>query len=249
MYWKMSMDLRKPLVRSEGNLDPVDGLVVFRMLQETDRELWGGEAEGREVLRAEIEDYEKIVETKWRGYSSDDPLDLGMTLWTAHHYAQTDQWSEALVKQARRDLAELFGMRYFDAPTRRRLAFREFGTCLGIRCGAELAASEKERELWERRADSITQQWESAGIVPVPDETTRLTSHNSADHLMPITLVMYAAALIPGGEIYLGTTIFSVHADFDFPQLFSTISSTAHRAVINEHASTSEQDDVLPLVN
>eukprot|EP00899_Mesostigma_viride_P014897 jgi/Mesvir1/23408/Mv21100-RA.1 len=32
MYWKMSVDLRTPLVTSEGNLDPFDGLVMFRRL-------------------------------------------------------------------------------------------------------------------------------------------------------------------------------------------------------------------------
>src|SRR5579871_3710665 len=36
MYWKMNMDLSHPLVRSEGHLDPIDGLVIFRLLQQTD---------------------------------------------------------------------------------------------------------------------------------------------------------------------------------------------------------------------
>ena len=33
MIWKMSMDLSKALVSSEGNLDPIDGYVVVRLLQ------------------------------------------------------------------------------------------------------------------------------------------------------------------------------------------------------------------------
>ena len=60
MYWKMSMDLREPLVRSEGNLDPVGGLVVFRLLQDSDG------ADGA-ALAEEIGDYEKIVSTKCGG--------------------------------------------------------------------------------------------------------------------------------------------------------------------------------------
>ena len=33
MYWKMSIDLTKPLVNSEGNLDPIDGYVTYKLIQ------------------------------------------------------------------------------------------------------------------------------------------------------------------------------------------------------------------------
>src|SRR5215469_127437 len=49
MYWKMDMDLLRPLVRSEGHLDPIDGLVVFRLLQKTD-------GPASRVLEKEIEE-------------------------------------------------------------------------------------------------------------------------------------------------------------------------------------------------
>jgi hypothetical protein len=86
MHWKVSMDLREPLVRSEGNLDPVDGLAVFRLLQDS-------AGPDSAVLAEEIGDYEKIVSTKWEGYNSSDPLGLGMTLWTAHWFAENDEWT------------------------------------------------------------------------------------------------------------------------------------------------------------
>jgi hypothetical protein len=35
MFWKMSMDLQTPLVRTEGNLDPIGGYVIFNLLQKT----------------------------------------------------------------------------------------------------------------------------------------------------------------------------------------------------------------------
>lgn len=60
MCWKMSIDLREPLVRSERNLDPVDSLVVFRLLQDS-------HGPDSAVLAEEIGDYEKIVSTKWGG--------------------------------------------------------------------------------------------------------------------------------------------------------------------------------------
>ncbi len=34
MYWKMSIDLSRPLVTSEGNLDPYDGYVTYRIVDD-----------------------------------------------------------------------------------------------------------------------------------------------------------------------------------------------------------------------
>jgi len=91
MFWKMSMDLSKPLVHSEGNLDPIDGYVIFKLLQRT---------AGTNVLEREISEYKKILETKWRRYVSDDPLDLGMTLWTAHWFDKEEEWATILTQRA-----------------------------------------------------------------------------------------------------------------------------------------------------
>ena len=91
MYWKMSMDLSTPLVHSEGNLDPIDGYVIYKLLQKT---------EGTNVLEKEICEYKKILDTKWRKYISEDPLDLGMTLWTAHWFDKEEEWATALTQRA-----------------------------------------------------------------------------------------------------------------------------------------------------
>ena len=98
MYWKMSMDLSYPLVYSEGNLDPIDGYVIFSLLQQRSK--------NPEVLKQEIGEYKRIVDEKWRRYQSDDPLDIGMTLWTAHWFAgYTDApWADHLVRKAATDL-------------------------------------------------------------------------------------------------------------------------------------------------
>ena len=91
------MGLREPLVRSEGNLDPMDGLVVSRRLQDS-------EGPDSAVLAEEIGDYGKIVSMKWEGYNGSDPLDLGMALWTACWFAKNDEWASGLQEMARRDL-------------------------------------------------------------------------------------------------------------------------------------------------
>ncbi len=82
-----------------------------------------------------------------------------------------------------------------DRSPQHRLAFREFGTCLGIGCygGDEHLAS---------RAVAVVNFWEQ-----YMEEVT-------ADDLRPITLVMYAAALIPGGELNF-FQVFSASADQD----------------------------------
>jgi hypothetical protein len=71
-----------------------------------------------------------------------------------------------------------------DRKPQHRLAFREFGTCLGIGCyGSD--------EYLASRAAAVVKLWEE-----YMEEVT-------ADDLRPISLVMYAAALIPGGELKL----------------------------------------------
>lgn len=189
MYWKMAVDLSAPLVHSEGNLDPVDGYSMFRLLQSTD-------GEGSTVLKDEIADYEKIVRTKWKGYSSSDPLDLGMTLWTAHWHAYGDSaedWAIGLVERADRDVRALVERGYLDRDVGRRLAFREFGTCLGMRTG--LGGQEWADELTSR----ICEAWEKTGVVPTPSGSSGAVKTAVGHGLVPITLVMYAAATNPGG--------------------------------------------------
>ena len=62
-----------------------------------------------------------------------------------------------------------------------RLAFREFGTCLGIRC-------QERGEKWSRRAEMILSAWQKKDLI-----------NSTPERLQPITLVMFATALLPGG--------------------------------------------------
>lgn len=176
MYWKMSMDLKEPLVRSEGNLDPVDGLVVFRLLQRTD-------GEDSTVLAEEIKDYQRIVDSKWKNYSSSDPLDLGMTLWIAH--LEDEEWAKGLVDRAEQGVENLWQSAHFRRSTSRRLAFREFGLALGIQCGL----SQRNPARWDERAENVLRAWEASGLVPAV-KVGHTASMNADDDLLPITLVM-----------------------------------------------------------
>ncbi|EKM55624.1 uncharacterized protein PHACADRAFT_195663 [Phanerochaete carnosa HHB-10118-sp] len=190
MRWKMSIDLSRPLVSSQGNLDPIDGYVVFSLLQKT--------AGDTTILKEEIQDYKKIVDMKWRYMESDDPLDLGMTLWSVHWMAKEEPWAAAIMERASENLRELtFVNRYFEYPLERRLAFREFGTCLGIKCASILSESQEENEDLVGLAENILDQWEGS---ETGDE--KLNGVIKKQVLRPITKVMYATALVPGEIFY-----------------------------------------------
>ncbi|MBE7179866.1 MAG: hypothetical protein INR71_01440, partial [Terriglobus roseus] len=140
------------------------------------------------VLEGEINDYEKIVGTTWRDYSSTDPLDLGMMLWTTHWLANEENWATGLGGRAERDLMSLFEQGYFARAKGRRTAFRELGTCLGLRTALAPEAA--------GLAEGVVTFWQENG--PMPEPTERCPEDESG--VGSITMVMYAAALVPGGR-------------------------------------------------
>ncbi|CBF74698.1 uncharacterized protein ANIA_04104 [Aspergillus nidulans FGSC A4] len=193
MVWKMTVDLSKPLVASEGNLDPIDGFVMFRLLQATACHFEGRNGEGEKVLRDEIEDYARVMKRKGEHFVSSDPLDLGMTMWTVH-WVLEDDWGQRLAERCFEQIYELLEIRrYLDRSMKYRLAFREFGTALGLRCMAEQEV-EKERAVDLRAySEQILNVWRPVMEASLSDDAT-------PEDLRPITRVMYAAALIPGGK-------------------------------------------------
>ena len=76
MYWKMSIDLSRPIISSMGQHDPLDGFITYNQLQAMalkDPELMG--------LKAEISDMANICEKK--EWITDDPLGIGGILCNA----------------------------------------------------------------------------------------------------------------------------------------------------------------------
>ncbi|KAL2113910.1 hypothetical protein VUR80DRAFT_1763 [Thermomyces stellatus] len=177
MVWKVSTDLKRVLVNSEGHLDAATGYEVYHLLQRTAQHFDNSVS----VLKTEVQDYlDMIVQRSGALLPSHDTLDLGMGLWICQFGTRAvwgDFASESL-ENARDIVDRLTGL-----PARQRLAFREFGFCLGVKCGgADEELLEKVRSLikfWEDYADS------------------KDPNYGDTD-LRPISLVMYAAALIPG---------------------------------------------------
>ncbi|EER45063.1 conserved hypothetical protein [Histoplasma capsulatum var. duboisii H88] len=190
MVWKIAMDLSRPLVASEGHLDPIDGYVVFRLLQASALKYGDGE-----ILKEEIADYKKVMACKGDFYVTRDPLDLGMTLWTAHWFADRENWARHLADKCVYQLHHLFEEDHFlETDLQFRIAYREFGICFGIACLTCREASNDEG--LNNRSQEIVTQWQKYISSPLTPED-----------LKPITKVMYSTALIPGAfkSQYLGT--------------------------------------------
>ncbi|KAL1961306.1 hypothetical protein VTO42DRAFT_34 [Malbranchea cinnamomea] len=183
MVWKVSMDLSRPLVASEGNLDPIDGYVVFSLLQASSIKYGDGRP-----LDGEINDYKRVMARKGKQFVSTDTLDLGMTLWTAHWFADKAKWAGDLSKRCISQLRELLAESdYLETDPQFRLAFREFGTCLGIGCAFAPDDRTDDAVILMARSQEIISQWErykSSSLTP--------------EDLRPITRVMFATAFIPG---------------------------------------------------
>lgn len=141
LQWKMSIDLKRPQVRSAGLHDPLDGLVTYSEL----RSLAGDFAvDGLPDLGEEIGELAAMCRGK--SLATDDPLGIGGLLCDAN-------WMELLVIKGDFQHPRLFrqvlddslaslesaGDGFLELPARYRLAFRELGLSIGLRGVANLA--------------------------------------------------------------------------------------------------------------
>jgi len=168
IYWKMSIDLSRPEVSSEGNLDPFDGYITYRVLAEL--------LPDKSVLTKEIDEMASMVKAKYRFYHSNDPLDLGEALWIAHFYPD-EAWSQVLSERSLDALEYLWKSgRFRHVPESHRLAFREFGTTIGVQVHPAAGTQ------WKPRVQELHEFW-----------SKRLYTRDR-----DITPVMFCTSLIPG---------------------------------------------------
>jgi hypothetical protein len=137
MYWKMSIDLSRPLVSSMGQHDPLDGFITYRQLQafpnaDDQRTAW-------QDLGSEIADMARICEENT--WDTDDPLGIGGLLCDAYREAQlvVDEGSGkhdllvALLESSLRGLGYFAKRNSLRLSSDHRLAFRELGLSIGLR--------------------------------------------------------------------------------------------------------------------
>ena len=87
MYWKMSIDLSRPLVPSMGRHDPLDGFVTYSELRA---------AAGGTDLSAEIAEIARIC--RGEPLATDDPLGIGALLFDAGRIVQILEGSGRIVQ-------------------------------------------------------------------------------------------------------------------------------------------------------
>ena len=137
MYWKMSIDLSRPLVPSMGQHDPLDGWVTYNELQATGAK--EDEGSTQKDLRAEILDMAHMCQG--RSWVTADPLGIGGLLFDACRMAQliasgsleqTDLL-ESLLESSQIGLESFVRENSLGLPADYRLAFRELGLSIGLR--------------------------------------------------------------------------------------------------------------------
>ncbi len=143
IWWKMSIDLRRPLVSSMGQHDPLDGLVTYCELSAAGA---GDSDESPQPLDLRYEIAEMRAICRGIDLVTIDPLGIGGLLFDASRVGQLMVFGglenggllEAVLEAA------LIGMEAFvkgdalDRPAEYRLAFRELGLSIGLSAAEEL---------------------------------------------------------------------------------------------------------------
>ncbi len=133
MYWKMSIDLSRPLVASMGHHDPLDGLITFKQLEATAKQF-----SLKLSLQTEIESMTTMCKEK--DWATEDALGIGGLLTDAyklvqlidtHHLAETDRLL-SLLEDIEYSLHIYVKHNQLQLPAEYRLAFRELGLSIGL---------------------------------------------------------------------------------------------------------------------
>ena len=136
MYWKMSIDLSRPLVDSMGHHDPLDGLITYQQLQATAKQF--AETPSEPSLKAEIADMAAMCAAG--NWSTEDSLGIGGLLTDAyklvqlidiHHLHETARL-ESVLHDIEIGLQEFVMHNPLNLPAEHRLAFRELGLAIGL---------------------------------------------------------------------------------------------------------------------
>lgn len=206
MYWKMSVDLSRPLVASMGHHDPLDGLVTCLQIGRTAARLAPESGSG---LAAAEADFAGMLEV--RRMATSDPLGTGGLLGDAHRLLQLERDGVVLPDQSLPEhllRGALLGLRsalangQLRGPAARRLAFRELGLAIGLTAVAEMLRSPTTpavRAVLEQLSEhlEVRERIHAFWLEPGPRDQPTWLDH--AD----INDVMLATSLSPDGYLEL----------------------------------------------
>ncbi|MFO7895107.1 MAG: hypothetical protein R6U63_15445 [Longimicrobiales bacterium] len=220
LYWKMSIDLSRPVVPSMGQHDALDGYVTLSTLRD------GSRGEDATDLRSTLDEaaaaaldgaIDRLAAmVEGTELATNDPLGAGSLLTDASLLARITepdqprrlQILERVLEAAERSLTTVRRSRLLELPATQRLAFRELGLALGLEAVARLAADGPGGG--DRLPAVATHAEAMAGAAHMGKtirefwlEPEHRRAPTWADH-QDINTVMLAASLAPDG--YLGGT-------------------------------------------
>jgi len=205
LYWKMSIDLSRPLVPQEGQHDALDGLITYAELQ-------AALPAGQRRLEREVgEALEMCRGRDWSEWVTDDPLGVGELLSLSFRAARLTlqglsylaELLPPLLEAAYVSLKAYLPRDFLSLPASRRLAFRELGLSIGLHAAEGLKALADALPALRHpllkevdRASSMREGIEGLWLNPASWTAESWMKHRD------INVVMLAASLIPHG--YLG---------------------------------------------
>jgi len=215
LYWKMSIDLSRPLVLSMGQHDPLDGLITYLQLQQATIKQFP-DIPAELSLTKEIADMGAMCE---RGnWLSNDALGIGGLLTDAYKLMQLIRENkvnelgrlEVLLYDAGVSLKIFLGQHPLDFPAKYRLAFRELGLAIGLQTINKMEQTMAQHAELFSGSDKLPSLIEELLVFyPVhkvivdfwldPEHQEDASWHDHAD----INNVMLATSLAPDGYIDL----------------------------------------------
>ncbi|MBO3832988.1 MAG: hypothetical protein FGF51_06325 [Candidatus Brockarchaeota archaeon] len=206
MYWKMSIDLSRPLVQAMGQHDPLDGLITYVDLQSTAPK----DADWPD-LGSEINDMAGMCEEiEW---ATSDPLGIGELLCNAYKAAQlipNKYFDTSLVNdllESSETSLEVYVLGdELELPANLRLAFRELGLSIGLKSLERLKGLVQQKpDLFGERSRSLVNSLLQYVFLAGKIEKFWLKNRGSGswrEHL-DINMVMLATSMAPDGYLKL----------------------------------------------
>jgi hypothetical protein len=210
MYWKMSIDLSRPLVPVMGHHDPLDGYVTCLQLRAT------ASASFAPALEAEAARFRSMIDG--RDLVTADPLGIGGLLADAYRLEQLmgqgasadDELLVRMLAAARSGLEHYVGQADLGQPAIHRLAFRELGLAIGLH--AVLLMNRSAEDSVEGFAGAPAARRQLDALMRYADLRSRIETfwlereHQDAptwtEH-HDINAVMLATSLVPEGFLLL----------------------------------------------
>jgi hypothetical protein len=211
MYWKMSIDLKRPLVASMGQHDPLDGFITYK---ETENTAYNFASIHKPNLNKEINEVKLMCESM--DMKTADPLGIGGILSDSALVSQLmvngsikkPEFLENLLLSAFKSLRSYLAGRPTELKADYRLAFRELGLSIGLK-GLEIINKclKKEPEIFNDGSKKIIEQIDNySGVAGIIEgfwmDTENQDTNNWKDHL-DINTVMLATSLAPEGFLII----------------------------------------------